>query len=141
MQRAKNPQSFYLCDMSATVRYLIQYAIFLAIVAGALFAWNQTAPVYKTHPLAWGIFAFFTIAYALGHFYIQGSEGQRPAVFVRRFMATTTIRLMVFLLALTLYAFTHKPEAVLFIWHFLAFYAAFTIFEVASLSHHFRKKD
>lgn len=127
--------------MSATARYFIQYSIFLVCVAAGLFAWNKFAPANYQHSLAWALFGFFTIAYAAGHLYIQGSEGQRAAIFVRRFMATTTIRLFVFLLVLVVYIFSNKLAAVPFICHFLAFYLFYTVFEVAALSKHFRKKD
>lgn len=126
--------------MSPRARYFIQFAIFLAVVAAGVFAWNLLAPPAYTHRLSWAIFAFFIVAYTAGHLFLLGAEGQRPAVFVRRFMAITTLRLLFFLLVLVIYSFTHKPEAVVFICHFLAGYILFTTFEVASLSRNFRKK-
>jgi hypothetical protein len=131
----------YLCCMSEHKKYAIQYSIFLGTLSLALFVWNQFAPVRFTNSLSWALLAFFALAYALGHLYILGSSGQRPAIFVRRFMATTTIRLFLFLLVLVIYIFTNREEAVSFISHFLAMYLVFTIFEVASLSKHFRRKD
>lgn len=125
--------------MNSTVRYLLFYTIFLALAAAALFAWNTNAAPNHTHPLSWGIYGFFAIAYLASHFFIMGSDGKKPAVFVRRFMAATTIRLMTFLGILVTYAFLNRELAVPFISHFLVFYFAFTVFEVASLYSHFRK--
>jgi hypothetical protein len=56
-------------------------------------------------------------------------------------MASTTLRLLLFLGVLFFYAFTHPHGVVVFTLHFMLFYLCFTVFEVASLYRHFGKKD
>ena len=114
--------------------------IFLACIAGGLYFWNATAAPEKVHPLSYYLLGFFAIVFYLNHLFLLNAENKKPAVFIRRFMATTALRLFLFVIIMLAYAITHKPLANLFIWHILVFYFAFTIFEIASLYRHFQKK-
>ena len=127
--------------MNATSRYLLQYAVFLLLLAGALYFWNIKAPLDRISPAAWPLLGFLALAYLGSHFFMLGANGKKPGVFVRRFMGSTTIRLFLFLGIIVTYAFFNKGTAPVFIVHFLVFYVAFTAFEVASLYRHFRKND
>ncbi len=124
----------------ALSHYLIRFVIFLAVVAGLLLAWNYSRPE-KALPVAWGLLAFFAVASFGSHLFLLNAEDKRPAVFVRRFMGTTTVRLFVFIIILAGYSFTHVPQAVSFILHFLVFYLVFTAFEITMLYRHFRPKN
>ena len=126
--------------MSSTAKYLVQFSVFILALAGGLFAWNTLAPATRTHSYSWILLGFVALTYLLSHFYIMGSEDKKPAVFIRRFMASTTLRLLLFITLLFGYAFLNPGQAVVFISHFLAFYVLFTIFEVATLYRQVRKK-
>lgn len=126
--------------MSANSRFLLFYSVFVALVAGGLAIWNgNSAASQQLVPLSWYLFGFFVAAYLGSHFFIQASDDKKPAVFVRRFMATSALRLFMFIILIVAYAFTHKVTATVFIFHFLLFYLAFTAFEVATLYRHFRR--
>ncbi len=124
----------------ALSHYLVRFVIFLAIAAGLLSAWNYARPEHAL-PIAWGLLAFFALASFASHLFLLNAEDKRPAIFIQRFMATTTVRLFVFIIILAGYSFTHKPQAVLFILHFLVFYFVFTTFEITMLYRHFRPKN
>ena len=126
--------------MSALTKYSLSYLIFLAFIGGGLWYWNSTAAPEKVHPLSYFIFAFFALVFFLNHLYLLNAENKKPAIFIRRFMATTAMRLFLFMIIMLSYAVTHKVLANLFIWHILVFYLTFTVFEIASLYRHFRKK-
>ena len=130
----------YLCAMPALQKYFISYSIFLAAVALGLYAYIRTQPAEHVHPLAWPLFGFFAVVYLLSHLFLLNAEDKKAGVFIRRFMGTSSLRLFVFLLILVFYAFANHALATLFIWHFLAFYFPFTVFEIASLYGHFRPK-
>ena len=83
---------------------------------------------------------FFTIVYAAAHFYIVGGEKGTPGKFVTRFLGVTTIRLVLFFIILLAYTFTHRPTAVIFIFHFLILYFLFTVVEVGTFYSRFSKK-
>lgn len=118
----------------------VRLGIFSAILAAGLFAWNHFAPPQNTHPLSWGILAFFILITAFIDFLLT-RPGRSPQSFVRTFMAVTTLKLFLFLLILVLYAFVDREGAFVFIFHFLVFYLLFTAFEVAVLMRHFRPKS
>jgi cobalamin biosynthesis protein CobD/CbiB len=127
--------------MQAIAKYLLRYSIFLLLIASALFYWNNSQPAEKIHPLSWIIFGAFAIAYFLNHIYLLNAENKKAEVFIRRFMGTTVLRLFVFIIIIMAYALTHKTLARLFIWHILVFYFFFTVFEVALLYNHFKRKN
>jgi hypothetical protein len=124
----------------AISHYLIRFVIFLAVVAGLLYAYQHFNPA-EALPIAWGLLGFFAVASFGAHLFLLNAEDKRPAVFVRRFMGTTTVRLFVFIIILAGYSFTHVPQAVSFILHFLVFYLVFTAFEITMLYRHFRPKN
>ena len=126
--------------MSANSRFLLFYFIFVALVFGGLWLWNSnSAASQQLVPVSWYMLGFFAAAYLGSHFFIQSTDDKKPAVFVRRFMATSALRLFLFIIIIVAYAFTHKATATVFIFHFLFFYLAFTALEVATLYRHFRR--
>lgn len=126
--------------MSALTKYLIAYFIFLCAVGGALYYHNSISEPLKVHPLSFYIFGFFALVFLLNHIFLLNADNKKPAVFIRRFMASSALRLFLFVIIIVGYAVTHKSLAVLFIWHVLIFYFLFTVFEVISLYLHSRKK-
>jgi hypothetical protein len=126
--------------MSSHVKYYFRYSIFLALIAAALYYWNYSQPVRNVHPDSWIIFGFFALLFFLLHLFLLNAEDKAPGVFVRRFMAVSTIRLFVLVIIMVLYSMTHAIFATLFIWHFLIFYFVFAIFEIAALYNHFKPK-
>ncbi|MEO5644774.1 MAG: hypothetical protein ABIQ40_03150 [Bacteroidia bacterium] len=126
--------------MTSHTKYFLRYSIFLALIAAALYFWNESQPVQKVHPLSWGIFGFFAVLFFFLHLFLLNAEDKKPGVFVRRFMAVSTIRLFVLVMIMVIYSLLQPLYARSFLLHFLVFYFAFAIFEIASLYHHFKPK-
>jgi hypothetical protein len=126
--------------MNSHTKYFTTYSVFLALIAGALYFWNDSQPIEHKHPLSWYIFGFFALMFFLLHLFLLNAENKKPGVFVRRFMGVSTIRLFVLLGIIVLYSITYPYLATLFIWHFLIFYFLFAAFEIASLYTHFKPK-
>ncbi|CAN5300772.1 hypothetical protein BH09BAC5_BH09BAC5_00580 [soil metagenome] len=127
--------------MNSRKQYFIRYLIFLLLVATGLFFWNTEQTAAFTHPQSWLIFGFYAILFLLLHLFMLNAENKKPAVFVRRFMGVSTMRLFSMLVIITLYAITHKSLAVVFIWHCLIFYFLFAAFEIVSLFNQFKRKE
>ena len=111
----------------AMKKYLISFIILLAIAAGIILSLPATVDVIQIRWMILAYFAFVTLAF---HYGIHKSSQGRPQVFVRYFMAATSIKLFMHLGVIVFYAFSHKALAYNFILTFMVFYFVFTAFEV-----------
>ena len=66
----------------------------------------------------------------LGHFWVIRSADQNPMKFTTAFMASVTLKLLVYLFFMLIYLLIDHSEVISFILTFIALYIAFTIFEV-----------
>ncbi|MBI3511087.1 MAG: hypothetical protein HY064_10525 [Bacteroidetes bacterium] len=123
------------------MKHLLRYFIFLVVLSVALFSWNKFFPRYDAGWMSWALLIFLTLVYVFAHLYISAGEKGKPGVFVRRFMGATTLRLMLFLIAILIFTFTRRDKAVLFLFHFLVLYILFTVFEVITFYKQLRKKN
>lgn len=87
---------------------------------------------------SWAIYVYFVVVTCLFHFGLLRSAKGRPQVFVRYYIGTTTLKLMLHLGILVLYTVFNKAEAMRFILTFMIFYFVFTAFEVSVVWKKFR---
>jgi hypothetical protein len=111
----------------AMKKYLISFIILLTIAAGTILSLPATADVLQ---IRWIIFTYFALITLAFHYGIHKSSQGRPQVFVRYFMAATSIKLFMHLGVIVFYAFSNKAMAYNFILTFMVFYFVFTVFEV-----------
>lgn len=109
----------YLVSLSVLV---IAIAVLLSMIAGKLQDWQQT--------LSWYILVYFIIVTAISHIGLERTTKARPQVFVRYYMASTSIRLLAHLIVIISYAALNQPNARFFIITFMIMYFVFTVFEV-----------
>lgn len=69
------------------------------------------------------------------------AKNKKPQKLVTYFMGATTLKLLLSLLFLAVYAFTHKETAKVFIVLFFIYYMLYTAFEVAALILQVKKKE
>ncbi len=110
-------------------KYLPAFLLFSLLIAGIIAYLNLQA-VSEVQLLRWMIFAYFSIITLLFHFGITKATESRPQVFVRYYMGSTTLKLLLNLGIIVVYAMLHKALAVNFIITFMIFYFLYTIFEV-----------
>jgi hypothetical protein len=122
------------------VKTLLRYLIVSLVLSAGLFGFNVKFPQWSLGMDGWILLFSLIIIYAASHFFIASAPDQKPAVFIRRFMASTTLRFLLFMSILVGYSFLNRDQAVPFILHFLIIYLILTIVEVASFFRHFRKK-
>lgn len=110
-------------------KYIPAFLLFSVIIAGIIVFINQNT-VSQIQKLRWMLYAYFSIITLLFHFGITKATQSRPQVFVRYYMGSTTLKLLLNLGIIVVYAMLHKDLAVNFIITFMIFYFLYTIFEV-----------
>ncbi len=107
--------------------YLISFLVLIAISAGAVLLIPATSEQMQIRLI---LLSYFTIVSFAFHYGLVKSSIGRPQVFIRYFMAATTIKLFLHLGVIVFYAFSNKEKAYIFILTFMIFYFVFTAFEV-----------
>lgn len=124
---------FILLMKSPTLKFIIAVVIVTLVCAALQFAWNTLAPpdqVISDGYLLLGLFAFTVTGV---HLFLLSSAKDASAGFVRRFMASTTLKFMFYIMIVVVFIlYTNDNKQVLLL-HFLFYYAVFTILEVAML--------
>jgi len=121
-------------------RFLVQLSILSILIAACIWGWNNYGPVEKHLNALWLILGVFILITTLVHYILVRSVDKNPGSFVRTFMASTSIKLFVYLIIITLYSMFNKSEAVLFIFGFLLMYLLFTGFEVITIMFFLKRK-
>jgi len=114
--------SFYLVFLVATTVFLLIGFGLNAVVAAKL--------KFPMHYLLGLFFAIVTFLVMYG--LLSGTNGQ-PAAFVRRFMAGSAVKLMVYILVLAFALVLGVQNPAGLITFFLLYYVLFTVFEVIVL--------
>ena len=110
-------------------KYLAAILIFIAIIAGILKLIPPPATCEESC-LRWWILLYFSVLTIAFHYGVVVTTRKRPQVFVRYFMASTSLKLLLHLGVIVIYCLFHRPMAVPFILTFLIMYFLFTVFEV-----------
>ena len=112
--------------------YLSSFFIFILLLAGIIFFYvSELNEAEKS--LTWLAFIYFSLLTIAFHFGIEKTTKSRPQVFIRYFMAATTIKLLLHLGVIIIYSLFHRDEAVRFIFTFMVMYLLFTTFEVMAM--------
>lgn len=119
--------------MTAFKRFLMQHT-FLAIVTFiAAYIWNIAMPAPYQSYYPYLLIVFFYVSTSLLHLMLSRSSSGNPQQFIRMFIASITIKFMVYLMIIILFLFINRKDAVPFIVSFLILYLIFTSFEVIKL--------
>lgn len=77
----------------------------------------------------------------LMHRYLLKGSDKRANQFINRFLMMTTLKLVLYLSVITVYAFINREDAVPFTVTFLGYYIIYSVFEVSSLLKHLRNSN
>ena len=114
-------------------KFIIQLFVFSGILGLLAYGLTFVLPANYFSPVIPFLFPFFiSITVIIFNFLVKSSEKKFNS-FVNRFMMTTFIKLFVYLIVLIAYVFTHKQDAVPFIFAFFILYIAYTVFDVVIL--------
>ncbi len=112
------------------VKKLLVLTIILFIVA--LLSKFLLPATFITPALLFMLPLFFAITLLTHYLLLKGSE-KSFAKFTTNYMLITFSKLMLLLIVLLLYVFTHKTDAIPFIIWFFLFYILFAVFEAVEL--------
>ena len=119
----------------------IRNLILLSLVlAGAIFALNHYVPGKFASPNAYYAVAYFFVLTLIVHQLSLRASVQSPQTFIRFFMGSTAVRLMIHLLVAVSYRLLFRESATSFLIAFMLLYLIFQVFEVSALLKHLRKK-
>lgn len=111
-------------------RYLKNVIVFtalLSLVAGIL---SFTLPEEYFVPQIWIILIYFLVISAVFQMVLLQKQKGEPKKYIRTFLAGTTIKLFIHMIALLVFALTNRDEAIPLIITFFCCYLLFTVFEV-----------
>ena len=114
-------------------KFYLRLFLLSLIVAVLLFVWNSYGPLNFRNNLSWYALVFFILSTAVIHYFMIESAKKSPQVFVRSFMAVTTIKLLAYLLFIIVIMMNRVPGGKVFVLHFLFLYFIFTSFETYQL--------
>jgi len=123
------------------IKFNLLISLLTVVCALGIGAWNQYAPVSLQVRSLWFILALFVSVTVITHQLLMKAALKDPNGFVRTFLASTSIKLFLFLVFLVGFCLFNKSQAVPFIICFLAHYLLFTTFEVYILLKHFKKQS
>lgn len=126
--------------MSPITRFLLIYIGFLLIVGSGFWFYNQSVDIQYTHKAGWFAFGFFAIVTGLVHLFLLRAAQKDPKAFIKGFMASSAIKIFIYLGFLVIFVLFMRENAVVFIAEFAIFYFVFTIFEVSLLYSSLRPK-
>ena len=106
--------------------------LFSLIVGVADFAWNNFLPD-KTIPEVVFILTFFIASTYIFHQLSLSYSKKKPQAFIRFYMASTMIRMVLYVCIIAIYRLIDKSSVVSFTIGFFAHYIVFTIFEIPML--------
>ena len=113
-------------------KYFSSFSIFVFILAVIIFfVTNKLNP--EETKLSWFIYIYFCLLTVLFHYGIVQTSKTRPQVFIRYYMAATTIKLLLHLGVIITYSFLNREMATRFIITFMIMYLLFTVFEVVAV--------
>lgn len=101
---------------------ILIYAIATALFSTVLKTWYFAAYPYQLLMIA----SITTI----GHLWIVKASGQNSRKFTTAFMASVTLKLIVYLTFMLIYLLIIHTQVIPFVITFIAFYTLFTVFEV-----------
>lgn len=114
-------------------KFLVKILIFILIIsliASALFT-----TILKTFYLSAFPYLVLLIATVttIGHLWIVKASDQNTMKFTTTFMASVTLKLMIYLFFMLIYLLIDRSEAITFVVTFMILYILFTIFEVVQV--------
>jgi len=114
----------------ASRKFVLKITLFtltIFILSAALFTTVLKTFYLSVFPVQLLLIATVT---TMGHLWVIRAADQNPMKFTTAFMASVTLKLLVYLFFMLIYLLIDHSEVISFILTFIALYIAFTIFEV-----------
>jgi len=116
--------------MKAFKTFLIRELILTALVSCiALIVFKTSLKEYYL-PIFWGILALVAILSALFHYSVIQVKEKGVTKFSSRFMMVSGVKMIIYLVLIVSYVFSHPENATSFLISFFVLYLIYTVFEV-----------
>lgn len=126
--------------MQAFKRFLLLEVLFTAFVSlGAYIIFSTVLSEYYVS-IFWMLLGLIAILTAIFHYSIVQIQEKQPARFATRFMMVTGLKMMIYLVVITAYAFLNPDKAKTFLISFLILYLVYTVFEVILIVRYLKKR-
>lgn len=121
-------------------RFLMQELLFTVLVAVIALVLFKTVLVEFYLPVFWILIAIIAILTSVFHYSIIQIQDKGASKFATRFMMVSGIKMMIYLVFITLYAFIFPDKAKIFLISFFILYLLYTVFEVVLIVRYLRRK-
>jgi len=114
-------------------KFVLKISLFtltIFIISAALFTTVLKTFYLSVFPIQLLLIATIT---TMGHLWVIRSADQNPMKFTTAFMASVTLKLLVYLFFMLIYLLIDHSQVITFILTFIALYISFTIFEVIQI--------
>lgn len=119
------------------VKILI-FTILIYVIATALFNTVLKTWYFAAYPYQLLLIALIT---TIGHLWIVKASEQNPRKFTTAYMASVTLKLMVYLSFMLIYLMIDRSQVIAFVLTFITFYTLFTVFEVIHVLDFIKKQS
>lgn len=121
--------------------FLNQLLILTGIIGAIIVGFMLLAPADYVSPTLPFLLVFHAAATLVSFLYIHKKTEKAPSKFIQAYLANTTIKLILYMAILFVYALNYLDDAVNFIISFFVLYVIFTVFEVLHLVKAGKKAD
>jgi hypothetical protein len=111
--------------------FLLRLLAYSIAVYAILFFANDQLPVRFAFAGFWKIQLFMVAVAWIAHSALEKAGQKGNQYFVRQFMATTGLKLFLYMIVMVGYAVLNRESAVGFIVHFFVLYLLYSVFEIA----------
>jgi hypothetical protein len=125
--------------MQAFKKFLFLEILFTAVLSLVAYILFTTLLSEYYLPVFWILLGLIATLTAIFHYSIVQVQENQPARFSTRFMMITGIKMMVYLIFITAYAFMNPENAAKFLISFLVLYLLYTILEVVLVVRYFKR--
>lgn len=125
----------------ASRQFLVRISIFSMIIYAIAIALFST--ILETWYIAFYPFMIVVIASVttIGHLWILKASGQNTRKFTTAFMASVTLKILVYLTFILVYLLIDHSQVVSFVLTFTSFYILYTVFEVIHVLDFIKKQS
>lgn len=120
--------------MNSEIRVFLNQLLILTGVLGAIIvAFMLLAPPKMVSPTLPFLLVFHTASTLVSFMFIQKRTKGAPNRFIQAYLGNTTVKLLLYMAILFIYALNNLNDAVNFIISFFSLYVIYTVFEVIHL--------
>jgi len=121
-------------------RFLMQELLFtVLVIVIALILFNSVLAAFYL-PVFWVLLGVIAVLTSIFHFSIIQMQDKGTSKFATRFMMVSGIKMIIYLVFITSYAFIFPDKAKIFLISFFILYLLYTVFEVVLIVRYLKKK-